>query len=179
MECDLFPSGRCYYDGSSLQGEELGERFMTEGEEVVWAELKERYRGWLLGEDDEVSAEHKPHSELFEEMRFYIDRALKADIPLPAYALAMETLQRIEEQLEAQDRLLMRAAELLHNSTPPRDAGWHDRFDLWLADNRSHPASSPASVPKYPAFENREELPKVRGVPIDVPDPATGAGDPR
>ena len=49
-DCDIVPGGRCYYDGSSLQGEELGKRFMAEGEEVVWAELEERYRDWLLGE---------------------------------------------------------------------------------------------------------------------------------
>ena len=53
MECKLFEQGRCYYDGSSLQGEALGKRFMAEGEEVIWTELEERYRGWLLGEDDD------------------------------------------------------------------------------------------------------------------------------
>lgn len=52
MECDLLSTGRCYYDGSSLQGEELGQKFMAEGEDVVWEYLEERYRGWLLGEDD-------------------------------------------------------------------------------------------------------------------------------
>ena len=52
-DCDVVSTGRCFYDGSSLQGEELGRRFMAEGEDVVWAELEDRYRGWLLGEDDE------------------------------------------------------------------------------------------------------------------------------
>lgn len=46
----------------------------------------------------------KPHSELFEEVRFYIDRALKADYPLTHYAQAMKALESIEEQLEAFQR---------------------------------------------------------------------------
>jgi len=53
-ECDLLPGGRCFYDGSSLQGKELGKRFMAEGVDVVWQELEELYRGWLLGEDDDA-----------------------------------------------------------------------------------------------------------------------------
>lgn len=102
----------------------------------------------------------KPHSELVSTIRHalvYTRYDGTEECAICGYALddhagdcdykgAVPALESLVEQLEAQDRLLMRAAELLHNSTPPRDAGWHDRFDLWLADNRSHPASSPASV---------------------------------
>ena len=52
-DCDVTHTGRCYYDGSSLRGEALGEKFMVEGVDVVWQELEQRYRGWLLGEDDD------------------------------------------------------------------------------------------------------------------------------
>lgn len=50
--CDVTPTGRCYYDGSSLQGEALGEEFMAAGEDVVWRTLEDRYRIWLLEEED-------------------------------------------------------------------------------------------------------------------------------
>lgn len=52
IECDVLPQGYCYYDGSPLQGERLGERFHELGEEVVWATLEDRYEVWLEGRDD-------------------------------------------------------------------------------------------------------------------------------
>lgn len=44
MDCDLVEGGKCYYDGSGLQAEELFDRFVAEGEEVVWAELLMVYK---------------------------------------------------------------------------------------------------------------------------------------
>lgn len=49
--CDVLPQGRCYYDGSGLQGAELGKRFVTEGVDAVWKELQERYDEWLVKGD--------------------------------------------------------------------------------------------------------------------------------
>jgi len=48
----------------------------------------------------------------------------------------------LQEQLETAQRLIDQAAVLLHNSTSPRHARWHDDFDQWLANVR---ASFPAS----------------------------------
>ena len=42
-----YTDGICYYDGSSLQARELLERFITEGEEIVWATLEKRYQLWI------------------------------------------------------------------------------------------------------------------------------------
>ncbi len=44
FDCDLFPSGKCYYDGSSLNAEPVFERLLREGHEGVWAELEDFYR---------------------------------------------------------------------------------------------------------------------------------------
>lgn len=42
-ECDILPSGKCYYDGSGLNAEPIMERFIGEGTEYLWAELQRRY----------------------------------------------------------------------------------------------------------------------------------------
>jgi hypothetical protein len=44
MDCDLMPSGKCYYDGSGLQAEEFLPTFLAGGDEAVWPMLEERYR---------------------------------------------------------------------------------------------------------------------------------------
>lgn len=44
MECDLRPSGSCWYDGSGLRAERVMEEFFLHGEEGVWALLEEEYR---------------------------------------------------------------------------------------------------------------------------------------
>jgi len=41
--CTARPSGRCYYDGSGLQADELFQKFTREGDAVVWRTLEERY----------------------------------------------------------------------------------------------------------------------------------------
>jgi hypothetical protein len=51
-ECDVVPEGRCWYDGSGLQADELCQRFLKEGEQVVWATLEDRYQSWLMEADD-------------------------------------------------------------------------------------------------------------------------------
>ena len=43
-KCDVRPSGRCFYDGSSLAADRLLTRFFVEGDAPVWAELEEWYR---------------------------------------------------------------------------------------------------------------------------------------
>ena len=52
-DCDVLTQGFCWYDGSGLQGEELGNRFVESGEEIVWETLQDRYEYWLEGRDDE------------------------------------------------------------------------------------------------------------------------------
>lgn len=42
-DCDLLPSGRCYYDGSGLMAEPVLERLLREGDEGVWAALTDYY----------------------------------------------------------------------------------------------------------------------------------------
>ena len=41
--CAMRPAGRCYYDGSGLQADELFQKFTREGDAVVWRTLEERY----------------------------------------------------------------------------------------------------------------------------------------
>jgi len=43
--CDILSCGNCHYDGSGpgLAARDLYERFVAEGEEVVWTELRRRY----------------------------------------------------------------------------------------------------------------------------------------
>ena len=41
--CPYLNGKPCYYDGSSLQAEELYWRFVAEGDAVVWKELESRY----------------------------------------------------------------------------------------------------------------------------------------
>lgn len=41
--CTARPAGRCYCDGSSLQADELFQKFTHDGDAVVWRTLEERY----------------------------------------------------------------------------------------------------------------------------------------
>lgn len=49
-ECDVVPEGRCWYDGSSLQADELARLFFAQGEDIVWEWLEDRYATWLKAE---------------------------------------------------------------------------------------------------------------------------------
>lgn len=49
MKCDKLPSGKCYYDGSSLQATTVFNILLAEGSVGVWKELERRYVG-LFGE---------------------------------------------------------------------------------------------------------------------------------
>lgn len=44
MKCDLFPSGECYYDGSSLNAQRIFNVLLVEGDEGVWRELEKYYK---------------------------------------------------------------------------------------------------------------------------------------
>jgi hypothetical protein len=48
MECDLLPSGYCFYDGSGLNAEPILVAFLLHGPMAVWAALS-RYYGEILG----------------------------------------------------------------------------------------------------------------------------------
>lgn len=50
MECAHRPSGKCYYDGSSLNAEKPFKILLTEGEEALWQFLEEYYRTIFEGE---------------------------------------------------------------------------------------------------------------------------------
>lgn len=50
MECDLMPSGECYYDGSGLAANETFSRFKEKGSKWLWEKLLETYWSWLVGE---------------------------------------------------------------------------------------------------------------------------------
>jgi hypothetical protein len=43
--------GECFYDGSSLQAEEVFKVFRASGEEALWELLEERYRDWFESKD--------------------------------------------------------------------------------------------------------------------------------
>lgn len=43
MDCDLLPGGKCYYDGSGLNADELYQVLLKEGSDGVWRELEEFY----------------------------------------------------------------------------------------------------------------------------------------
>ncbi len=51
--CHLFDGVTCYYDGSGLAADELLRRWATAGcdDEIIWAELTERYQSWLCGNE--------------------------------------------------------------------------------------------------------------------------------
>jgi hypothetical protein len=49
-ECDVLHGGECWYDGSSLQADELARLFFKQGEGVVWEYLEDRYQSWLAEE---------------------------------------------------------------------------------------------------------------------------------
>jgi hypothetical protein len=44
MDCDLMPSGKCYYDGSGLNAEPVFQILLSEGSQGVWKKLEEYYR---------------------------------------------------------------------------------------------------------------------------------------
>lgn len=44
LPCDLLPGGRCYYDGSGLNAEDVYTTLLTEGSDGVWKRLEEYYR---------------------------------------------------------------------------------------------------------------------------------------
>lgn len=44
MPCDLMPSGKCYYDGSSLNADRIYTVLLREGSDGVWKALEEFYR---------------------------------------------------------------------------------------------------------------------------------------
>lgn len=44
MDCDLFPQGFCYYDGSSLSAEPILQALLCEGHEAVWSRMEDWYR---------------------------------------------------------------------------------------------------------------------------------------
>lgn len=42
--CEYVAGGKCYYDGSSLQAQDVYDILVREGSEGVWRELERRYR---------------------------------------------------------------------------------------------------------------------------------------
>lgn len=42
-ECDLLPTGKCYYDGSGLNAEDLYQTLLKDGSDGVWRELETYY----------------------------------------------------------------------------------------------------------------------------------------
>lgn len=53
FDCDVLEQGFCWFDGSTLQAEQLAARFHERGDAVVWETLQDRYEIWLEGRDDE------------------------------------------------------------------------------------------------------------------------------
>lgn len=43
MACKYRESGRCFYDGSGLNANDLYQRFKVYGSDIVWAELEDYY----------------------------------------------------------------------------------------------------------------------------------------
>lgn len=43
MKCDLFDCGECYYDGSSLNADEMVEDFVSGGTNYLWPKLEDYY----------------------------------------------------------------------------------------------------------------------------------------
>ncbi len=53
-DCIHRPAGKCYYDGSGIAGDEFLTVFLTEGEDAMWAALRQRYTDWFeTGEVEE------------------------------------------------------------------------------------------------------------------------------
>ena len=42
-DCDVLPGGKCFYDGSSLNADEIFQLLLTEGSEGVWKGLEDFY----------------------------------------------------------------------------------------------------------------------------------------
>ena len=49
MDCALMPSGKCYYDGSSLAADKVRDILLAEGSDGVWRELESYYRDTFGG----------------------------------------------------------------------------------------------------------------------------------
>lgn len=94
MECDIRPGGFCYYDGSGLAGDALFERFLLEGEHVVWETLEARYLGWIEGRDAQDAIEAKPVGETLT----YVATRLTDDPPL-----ALEAVVEPDEEAGTDD----------------------------------------------------------------------------
>lgn len=43
-KCEYLDGGKCYYDGSSSAADRLLEKFLVDGEAVIWGELEEYYK---------------------------------------------------------------------------------------------------------------------------------------
>lgn len=48
-DCDVLPGGRCFYDGSGLQANDVYDRLTVEGLDAVWDCLAERYESLRQG----------------------------------------------------------------------------------------------------------------------------------
>ena len=53
--CDILKGDKCYYDGSSLRGQQdkLGEMLLTEGQEPIWNYLEKDYKSRFGTQDNE------------------------------------------------------------------------------------------------------------------------------
>lgn len=51
LECDLMPTGQCYYDGSTLNAEPVFDLLIREGHEAVWEQLENYYQQTFLEDD--------------------------------------------------------------------------------------------------------------------------------
>lgn len=54
MKCDIIDEERCYYDGSTLNADEMIPDFLAGGTEYLWPKLEEFYKS-VFGEDDDSS----------------------------------------------------------------------------------------------------------------------------
>ena len=52
VNCEWTGDEKCYYDGSSLQADEIAERFIAEGEDYLWPELERQYKMRLEDNED-------------------------------------------------------------------------------------------------------------------------------
>ena len=56
-KCCWLDDKPCYYDGSSLQAEDVYKVLVTQGEEAMWEEMQRYYQRWLLGDELEKSSD--------------------------------------------------------------------------------------------------------------------------
>ena len=43
-DCEVLPGGKCFYDGSSLRGDDWCKILVAEGSDAIWQSLEEEYR---------------------------------------------------------------------------------------------------------------------------------------